>query len=401
MKKTTTRLTALALSLALLLTSCSGGASATSMHLRKTEGTVGVSDGEGKELTPKGNLGLYSGYQVGTQAESYAWIDLDRVKLTKLDADSQIEINKEGKKLEIDVKSGSLFFNVTEPLDDDETLDIVTSTMIIGIRGTCGWVGENTAALLEGTVSVTAGVQEVAINAGEMAVLMEDVLEVKPLTIASIPGFVRKEVEEDEKLAASIQETTGIDLTGRLEATYPDALKGHGEEKILFAEEIDFEADGSPELLVIHRNNTGLDRCGIYRKGTESSEYLYETTQNNKNSFGTNLIDYKISLVESEGRLYVLLYTHMLNKSESGGREDVEYQYWGSVAQSDGDYSYWGIVDRVEYSWYSDGIGEAHQYGSWEHDETGLTHANYTKSNAGEFEAVKQKYTEVRVLVSD
>ena len=72
MKKPFTRLTALALSLALLLTSCSGGASATSMHLRKTEGTVGVSDGEGKELTPKGNLGLYSGYGVETQAESYA-----------------------------------------------------------------------------------------------------------------------------------------------------------------------------------------------------------------------------------------------------------------------------------------------------------------------------------------
>lgn len=72
MKKTTTRLTVLALSLALLLTSCGGGASATSMHLRKTEGTVGVSDGEGKDVTPQENLGLYSGYGVETQAESYA-----------------------------------------------------------------------------------------------------------------------------------------------------------------------------------------------------------------------------------------------------------------------------------------------------------------------------------------
>ena len=70
--KTTKRLTALALSLALLLTSCSGGASATSMHLRKTEGTVGVSDGEGKDITAKDDLGLYSGYQVGTQEKSYA-----------------------------------------------------------------------------------------------------------------------------------------------------------------------------------------------------------------------------------------------------------------------------------------------------------------------------------------
>ena len=62
MKKTTTRLTALALSLALLLTSCGGGASVTSMHLRKTEGTVGVSDGEGKDVTPRETPGLYSGY---------------------------------------------------------------------------------------------------------------------------------------------------------------------------------------------------------------------------------------------------------------------------------------------------------------------------------------------------
>ena len=76
------------------------------MHLRKTEGTVGVSNGEGKDITAKDDLGLYSGYQVGTQEKSYAWIDLDRVKLTKLDADSQIEINKDGKKLEINVKIG-------------------------------------------------------------------------------------------------------------------------------------------------------------------------------------------------------------------------------------------------------------------------------------------------------
>lgn len=46
----------LALSLALLLTSCGGGASATSMHLRKTEGTVDVSDGEGKEVADDEDL---------------------------------------------------------------------------------------------------------------------------------------------------------------------------------------------------------------------------------------------------------------------------------------------------------------------------------------------------------
>ena len=101
-------------------------------------------------MEPQENLGLYSGYGVATQAESYAWIDLDEVKLAKLDAGSEIEIAKEGKKLEINVKSGNMFFNVTQPLADDETMDITTSTMMLGIRGTCGWVTENNALCWRG-----------------------------------------------------------------------------------------------------------------------------------------------------------------------------------------------------------------------------------------------------------
>ena len=77
---------------------CGGGAKAATMHLRKTEGTVGVSDGGGREVEPKENLGLYSGYEVDTRSESYAWVDLDSVKLTKLDENSEIEIQKDGKK---------------------------------------------------------------------------------------------------------------------------------------------------------------------------------------------------------------------------------------------------------------------------------------------------------------
>ena len=196
------RILALTLALSLLLTACGGGASATTMRLRKTEGTVGVSDGEGKDVEPRDDLGLYSGYGVDTQTESYAWISLDEAKLTKLDQDSEIAITKEGKKLEIEVKSGSLFFNVTEPLADDETMDIRTSTMMVGIRGTCGWVTQDTAALLEGTVEVTAGEQAVTISAGEMAVLTGDgTLEVKSFYQENIPAFI-----QDENLEETILE---------------------------------------------------------------------------------------------------------------------------------------------------------------------------------------------------
>ena len=275
MKKLSARLTALALSLALslalLLTSCGGGASATSMHLRKTEGTVGVSDGEGKKLTPKENLGLYSGYQVGTQAESYAWIDLDKVKLTKMDAGSEAEIVKEGKKLEINMKSGSLFFNVTEPLADDESMNIRTATMAVGIRGTCGWVTQNAAALLEGTVSVTAEDQEVTITAGEMAILTEGgTLEVKPLTAASVPAFVKAELEDNGTLAEAVEAASGLDVLAPVD---PMRLR----DMYTYSKSLNYRVDGQ---LVVEQTffSDELGRIGkmVVRDGNESVyEYVY------------------------------------------------------------------------------------------------------------------------------
>ncbi len=342
MKKPFTRLTALALSLSLLLTSCGGGASATSMHLRKTEGTVGVSDGEGKDVTPRENLGLYSGYGVETQAESYAWIDLDKVKLTKLDAGSEVEIAKESKKLEINVVSGSLFFNVTEPLDDDETMNIVTSTMTIGIRGTCGWVGNNTAALLEGTVSVTAGDQEVTINAGEMVVLTkEGELKVRELTYNYVPGFVVREILDDDDLKQAVLDASGI----RFPTSYEELLSMLNEEpgeEVVYSEIIDFEADGSPELLVIRKSPSGeyvRFQFTIYRDGPEGIRWLTGGVP----ITGSGMLYVTCSLVERDGRLFVECIT-----ADEGISEGDRYSwavYNGSVAEEDGGPEDWERVD--------------------------------------------------------
>ena len=66
----------------LLLSACSGGnTTAATMHLRRPEGTVAVSNADGKDLPPLDHLSLYSGYGVNTQSASYAWVDLDDVKL--------------------------------------------------------------------------------------------------------------------------------------------------------------------------------------------------------------------------------------------------------------------------------------------------------------------------------
>lgn len=109
---------------------------AATMKLSATEGTVTVSNASGRSLTVRDNMRLYSGYQVETAANSYAWINLDDTKLIKLDASTEAEIRKNGKKLELLLESGSMYGDVSRPLETDETLDIRTSTAIVGIRGT-------------------------------------------------------------------------------------------------------------------------------------------------------------------------------------------------------------------------------------------------------------------------
>lgn len=209
------------LALVLLLTSCGSGSgtSAATMHLRRAEGTVSVSDGEGKNVEPRENLGLYSGYGVDTKNESYAWIDLDEVKLSKLDQNSQAAIKKEDKHLEIEVLSGAVFFNVTEPLADDETMNIRTSTMMLGIRGTCGWValsedkGTLTVGLLEGKVECSNGENTAVVSAGEKGTIpASGEINVTPLTAAQVPAFVKAELEEDSALAETVKADSGLDV---------------------------------------------------------------------------------------------------------------------------------------------------------------------------------------------
>lgn len=211
---TVSRLTALLLVLTAALTglaACgSPTAQATTMKLAKMLGAVGISDGEGQNVEPAEDLGLYSGYRVDTGMESYAWIDLDSVKLTKLDAESEIQITQKGKALEINVLSGNLFFNITEPLKADETLEIRTSSMLVGIRGTCGWVevpetDKMNVYLLEGKVECASGAETALVSAGEMAKMSADGgIEVSAFSAGAVPAFVRQELEE-------LQEARGIE----------------------------------------------------------------------------------------------------------------------------------------------------------------------------------------------
>lgn len=144
MKKKSTQ--ALSLFLAVLLLTLTvfpasaASATAATIRLSTTTGTVFVTNSSGRSLTRWDNMLLYNVYHVETRARSYAWISLDSTKLTKLDASSKVQVRKSGQKLELLLSSGHLCFNVTSPLENNETLSIRVTTMRMGIRGTSGWV---------------------------------------------------------------------------------------------------------------------------------------------------------------------------------------------------------------------------------------------------------------------
>lgn len=207
------RLAALLLAVCVCCCGCGGKTEdgrATTMRLEKAEGEVLVWDEQEENLELQENLPLYSGYSVLTQEESYGWIGLDDTKLAKLGERGYATVQKEGRDLLLTLEVGDLFFQVAKPLEEDETMEIRTSSMVVGIRGTCGWTeGPASVYILEGTVTCEFPAEGLSaqVSAGERAFLVpgdDERIEIVPFTQADIPDFVR--VELDDTLLQSVPE---------------------------------------------------------------------------------------------------------------------------------------------------------------------------------------------------
>nr|WP_325181947.1 FecR domain-containing protein [uncultured Oscillibacter sp.] len=237
-KKLISRLLALALLTGLAAPALAAD-TATVIRLEKTTGGVSVKKSSGKAVSLISNMRLYGGYHVLTDPESYAWINLDNSRLLKEDAESEVEVRKEGKHLEVLITSGNVFFDVAEPLEDDESMCIRTSTMVVGIRGTSGYVqisdGQVThISVLEGEVQcsvaepITGQVKTETVSGGERAkgVVYDlnragdkcDIIKEK-LTLDEIPGFVLTDLVRDIPLCDKIEVETGLDIPRDLAET--------------------------------------------------------------------------------------------------------------------------------------------------------------------------------------
>ncbi|MBR1628419.1 MAG: FecR domain-containing protein [Lachnospiraceae bacterium] len=217
-----------------LVQAASEDGTASVVRFAKAEGKVSIKDAGGS-LPQKENMRLFSGNSVSTEEQSYAWLNLDDSKAVKLDAVSEAEVRKSGKDLEVLSKSGNLFFNVTKPLKSDESMKIRTSTMVMGIRGTCGWVKFLDAThtcvyLLEGHVEckvfnpATGEEESIILNPGESATFFvaekndssegEKTCGVEKSTFSEkdVEGFVLMDLTGDPSTVNEIFKQSHIDL---------------------------------------------------------------------------------------------------------------------------------------------------------------------------------------------
>ncbi len=201
---------------------------ATTMRILRLEGEVTLED-NGSPKQVKENLRLKSGNALATALQSLVSIGLDDTKIVTLNEKSRAEFNQSGRKLDLELTAGSLFFEVSEPLTDEETFDIRTSTMVVGIRGTSGLVsvegGNESLIISDGTVHVvgtnqyTGEVKEIDVSAGQkITVYLYNDREVdsiefflEEVTEHDMPEFALQRMRENEELLDKIVAETGWD----------------------------------------------------------------------------------------------------------------------------------------------------------------------------------------------
>ena len=232
MRRTASLWMALLLVWSLMLPAAAETAAAATLRLEKADGTVTVSTAAGRTVSTTDGMCLYSGYALETETASYAYVSLDSTKAVKLDASSRGEVSKSGKKLELKAVSGKLFFNVTAPVKEDESLNIRTSTMVTGVRGTAGWVevvdrSISRVHLLEGTLTVTAAepstgeLRRTVITGGQTATAavngasrpgQQTSLTVEELREEDVPAFVAVELAKDPVLQEKVAKNSPLSV---------------------------------------------------------------------------------------------------------------------------------------------------------------------------------------------
>ena len=197
---------------------------ASTMRLLRWEGSVQILDPEGEARFVMENARFAKGESLETGAESLASVGLDEERIVTLDEESLARFSGDGSRMLLTLSRGTLLLDVRDKLDENEALDIETSNVTVGIRGTAVYVSESGGAslvgMLEGETEVIvrepSGVRRLlTVSAGQLLTVSpgEDGtgfrMEYSPLTRDALPAFILKQAEDDPVLNGRITLTDG------------------------------------------------------------------------------------------------------------------------------------------------------------------------------------------------
>ncbi|MCR5099302.1 MAG: hypothetical protein K6B14_10170 [Lachnospiraceae bacterium] len=206
-------------------------AEATTIQISKYVGGVSLKE-SGVETAVRENMHLHNDNVLETAADGSVDLLLDDTKMVGLDVSSVASFVQEGKKLSCNVEKGAIYFYTTDKVAEDETFAISSSTMMVGIRGTSGYVlfnektGVAKIVLTSGKVHliatnpVTGGTNEADLDAGESAqVTLFDFMEgsdsvrfeFAKVTPADLPPILVKKIVDDPTVFAEVVDATGWD----------------------------------------------------------------------------------------------------------------------------------------------------------------------------------------------
>ncbi len=233
---------------------------ASTMRLLKYVGTVEILDASDNSRFVMENARFSSGETLKTGSDGSASISLDSTKIVSLDADTTVKFAQDSGHMKMTLSEGTMLLDVREKLDENETLDIQTATMMVGIRGTIILVkqnpditvpedvkknteGERTTLNISGNalsntqpdaelssagkaygaeVAVLTGVVELTfqendtkrqmkISAGQKATIINDsepdaVPVVSEMTVSDLEGFVAGQIQKVPEIRKRIEE---------------------------------------------------------------------------------------------------------------------------------------------------------------------------------------------------
>ena len=253
---------------------------ATTMKLLSFEGTVTLSDTHGRDVAAEGKR-LLDGNTLDTGKDSKAWVLLDDDRTVTLMEKSSAVFRQSGRDMVLSLEDGRLFFNISRPLEDEESFEIQTSTMVVGVRGTSGYVdsdenGNSVLYLTSGRVEVKGydengeNPETARLHAGEKITVIsgDDEVEliIEEITEADLPYDALLEILADKDLLDEVTGETGWD---------PEILK---DLENMFLSQDDNGSDENEGFTVTDSDivgTWGYDGVPLYEFFVDGTGYLY------------------------------------------------------------------------------------------------------------------------------